>query len=347
MKKLIILLFALLLYNDLSAQCKAKNDHIKDRQLPSKQTIFDKNNAQKIDSIISYLIKKFNTPLTYYYVPNWDNACYDPNDDHLYFGTTLLNDLYKTGGISAVTFFVCHEYAHFCQSRFPNGNSLVNGTVRINELQADFIASYLLGDIIAHNLIKYNEDTDILALAQAIYETGDNGFTDSTHHGTWAERTLTMFFPESTELGEQNPNDLKTIFGIVNKYYTKSGIIACGSTSATRIGVPLLGVGGLYNENGSGEECLIGIDFKLYPVRHKSYWGIEFNTKCTPIGEIEYTGKQVMNSRDEGLGFYIKMYPNIPYYPSKFFIYKKSVYKDESMKEVVPYLYWRTKTLND
>ena len=189
----ILLLFLIIFYSSgkSNAQCTAKEGELKVSQLSSEQTILDKGISNQIDKVIQYLISKYKTPLKYYYKSNWNNACYDPNDNHLYFGTKLLNDLHTTGGISAIAFVVCHEYSNFCQNIFPNGNSLVNGTVRIHELQADFLASYFFSDLVSHNIIEFNEDQNMMGLVQAIYDLGDNNFTDESHHGTPVERTIT------------------------------------------------------------------------------------------------------------------------------------------------------------
>jgi hypothetical protein len=327
------------------AQCLAKPEQLKLRQLSSQQTIFDYEHARQIESVLTYLQSKYNTPLRYYYVPNWDNACYLREDNHLYFGVPFLNELYRTGGFPAIAFFVCHEYAHFCQAIYPNGNNLVNGTVRVNELQADFIASYFMSELVRNNVVKFKEEVDMLSLAQAIYDTGDNGFTDPSHHGTWAERTFTLFFPESTELGYQRPGILSAILTLANRYYTQTGIVACGSAAPIPGGSPVLGGGLLYNSY-SGEECVVGIDFKLYVIRHKAWGGVEYNTSCVAIGEIDYQGKQILNAADQGFGFYINMYPNVPYYPRRFFVYKKGVYTDETRNRSVSDLYWGTKNLS-
>lgn len=287
-----------------------------------------------IDNVFSYLNRQYGTRVKYTYI-NENNAYYRPGTEFIYLGIPFFKKLWTTGGATSVAIVICHEFSHYGQYLFPNNNRVVNGTHRVSELQADFIASYLMYNMFTMKIIPYSDDNFDNTMKN-IFNIGDNGFNNRDHHGSYIERLLTVELVEVTQLGQDFTLGLPKIFELANKIYTSSGINICGNL--VQPFNEITGAGFLYNKQ-NGKYYIIAIDFNIYPTYTKQAGQAVPIKRCIPEGKIDVTKSQQLNLKEQTLGFYVDLFngSNV----LKVYIFDKEVYTDETKTQIVPYLTWR------
>ena len=102
----------------------------------------------------------------------------------VYLGKTLLSNELNKGekGIYAVVGIMAHEFAHILQATLD-----CQLETSFRELHADFLAGYYVA-------VRggYENEAELTAFGQSLYEKGDSELWDAAHHGTPAQRLQAM-----------------------------------------------------------------------------------------------------------------------------------------------------------
>lgn len=188
-----VILF-LLSFNYLTAQCvfnsNINNNPINNPKITSSQlNIKYKQWSTKIDSIVGLLNSYYNLNPKIFYQISVYNAFADPNSRNMIIGTALMDTfLLKKEGFKKFMLVISHEYSHLLQFQRNDKKgediftSMYNYNAKPMELQADFLASYVLCH---NNFVSLNDSKILYETAESL---GDYKFFDSNHHGTRIER---------------------------------------------------------------------------------------------------------------------------------------------------------------
>jgi len=146
----------------------------------------DEQMDNRIKSLVSRINNVFGTRADFYFYDDADahNASANPNDMNIYIGLHFLEETKNSSsGITGIAFLLAHELSHIYQfSTRDNNKYMEDPTVKNCELQADYLAAYVLGRL---NLVTGTNYDKMLGEAVDI---GDVQFNDEDHHGTYTER---------------------------------------------------------------------------------------------------------------------------------------------------------------
>lgn len=192
--RILIIVNLILFYRNGYAQCAAGStaqnpidfsSAYSSNWLNSKYSKF----ATKIDSIVWVLSSKYQLKPKVLYLDGVNNAFANPSDRNMYVGTAILDDfMLRKNGLIEFSFVVAHEFAHLLQFDRRDKKGLEffwqvsSLSMKPIELQADFLASYLL----VHN--KILDTSNCKSLYKTANSLGDYGFNRQDHHGTRLQR---------------------------------------------------------------------------------------------------------------------------------------------------------------
>ena len=155
-------------------------------------SVIDKSEVSfdgSIKSLFNRIKDAYDLDCVYFYYDDSKekNAFANPGDGNIYLGVNILNECLQNGnGYTGVYYIVAHEMSHLYQFKHPDKwlNKKIDGTERYSELQADFMAGYILGKLNYINSTNYNQ------LLRQVWVVGDNtgGWHDPDAHGTATER---------------------------------------------------------------------------------------------------------------------------------------------------------------
>lgn len=341
-KKIVICLCTLFLFN-LQSKSQGCIRHLsktgKDEVKYSQRNIGQMSASlkQQIDSIFLFLKNEYEVSIDLAFV-DVNDAFFNQRTKTIYLGIPMMQAVERVGGAGAVAFVICHEFAHYGQSIFPNGNELVDGTARVSELQADLIGAYMLSNIVRRKIIEFDEDRNLMQLVSVIFNLGDTYFNTPQHHGSYLERTITAMLAGVSVLTEGENLCWEDIFLKTNSVYTSHGIEACQVDPFWRGPKIPTGLVAIGNEK-TGEYTLIAADFLIYVsfviINGEHKGGI---ADWKAIGKLDRAGQQIVDNSIPAMGYYIQMFDNYPSYPKRFFVCDKDVYTDHTMREKIPYL---------
>ena len=184
MRNILSPLFLLLLPYSVFSQCAVNAPS-------SRFDIISKNSIpylEQVDDMFERMMEVFGLDCNYYFYDDSGapNATALTDDGNIYLGVNFLEQSFQRGaGITGVYFIMAHEMSHLWQFENPDEHLAdIDGTVRYSELQADFMAGYLLAKLGVVNSYNYRQ------LLTQVWSMGDNNWKNSATHGTPTERIM-------------------------------------------------------------------------------------------------------------------------------------------------------------
>jgi hypothetical protein len=187
MKKLIYITLGLIIFfhnSILFAQC-AVNSPVKELKIIPKSTIpFD----YYVNRIFGQIKLTYNLDCKYFYYDDSGspNALAYQSDRNIYLGKSFLESCFARGtNVTGMYFIIAHEMSHLWQfNHREEWLKDVDGTVRHSELQADYMAGYVLAKLGYISPFNYTQ------LLTEVWNQGDVSWNDPSTHGTPAERIM-------------------------------------------------------------------------------------------------------------------------------------------------------------
>ena len=151
------------------------------------------NWSNRIDSLVSFLSNKYNIISEIHYLNNCNLAEARFSEGSICIGLELMDEFIDLeGGFRKFSFIIAHEFSHLIQFKRIKENGpdvfwlFSKKSMKPIELQADFIASYLLCH---HSIVNVSYYSDLYQVASKL---GDYDFFEQTHHGTPKERWVAV-----------------------------------------------------------------------------------------------------------------------------------------------------------
>ena len=191
MRTIVYFLMLITIGHQLNAQCMLTANDGGEAGDDYEKSSGDIRVDQKIRQTVTQFNRLLGTKVLFFFYDDSDgsNAYASSEDNNIYIGKQLLSEcLNGPSGMTGLGYILAHEMAHIYQyTKQENNEFFEENSVEHLELQADFIAAYLMGKTgQITNSVNYWQ-----MLKQSI-EIGDFIFDSENHHGTSAQREYTV-----------------------------------------------------------------------------------------------------------------------------------------------------------